>query len=316
MTVRQAELPGIKRVARGKVRDIFEVGEHLLIVATDRLSAFDVVLPDPIPDKGKVLTQLSRFWFERFQGLVANHVVETDAARFPAGLAAYREQLEGRAMLVRKAKPLPVECVVRGYLAGSGWNDYKKTGAVCGITLPAGMKQAEKLPEPLFTPSTKATSGHDENITQEQAAALVGAELAREIGEVSLNIYRRAAEYALGRGIIIADTKFEFGVVPFALQESETTPRLRRTSASGLYEGKLMWIDEALTPDSSRFWSVAEYRVGISPPSFDKQFVRDYLLSINWDKTPPAPKLPAEVIKGTSDRYREAYRLITGSELG
>jgi phosphoribosylaminoimidazole-succinocarboxamide synthase len=290
MVVKQAELPGIRQIGKGKVRDIFEVGEHLLIVATDRLSAFDVVLPDPIPDKGKVLTQLSRFWFDRFGGLVANHVVETDAAKFPAGLAPYREQLEGRAMLVRKAKPLPVECVVRGYLAGSGWSDYQKTGAVCGIRLPAGMKQAEKLPEPIFTPSTKATAGHDENITQEQAAELVGPDVAREIREVSLNIYRKAAEYALGRAIIIADTKFEFGI----------------------FDDKLMWIDEALTPDSSRFWSVKEYQVGMSPPSFDKQFVRDYLLSIKWNKTPPAPALPPEVIKGTSDRYREAYRLITG----
>ena len=293
MVVKQSELPGLKRVAQGKVRDIFEVGDQLLIVATDRLSAFDVVLPDPIPAKGKVLTQLSKFWFDRFRELVPNHVLETDAARFPAELAPYREQLEGRAMLVRRAKPLPVECVVRGYLAGSGWNDYQKTGVVCGIKLPAGMKQAERLPEPIFTPSTKATAGHDENITQEQAAARVGADVAREIREVSLNIYQKAAEYALDRGIIIADTKFEFG----------------------LFDGKLMWIDEALTPDSSRFWSVAEYRAGMSPPSFDKQFVRDYLLSIKWDKTPPAPRLPAEVIKGTADRYREAYRLITGSEL-
>jgi phosphoribosylaminoimidazole-succinocarboxamide synthase len=293
MVVKQTELPGTRQVAQGKVRDIFEVGEQLLIVATDRLSAFDVVLPDPIPDKGKVLTQLSKFWFDRFGELVPNHVVETEAAKFPASLAAHREQLEGRAMLVRRAKPLPVECVVRGYLAGSGWNDYQKTGAVCGIRLPAGMKQAEKLPEPIFTPSTKATTGHDENITQDQAAALVGADVARQVRDVSLGIYQRAAEYALGRGIIIADTKFEFG----------------------LYEGKLMWIDEALTPDSSRFWSVAEYKVGMSPPSFDKQFVRDYLLSTKWDKTPPAPNLPAEVIKGTSDRYREAYRLITGTEL-
>ena len=293
MVVTQTELPGLKRVAQGKVRDIFEVGEHLLIVATDRLSAFDVVLPDPIPDKGRVLTQLSKFWFDRFRELVPNHVVETDAARFPASLTPYREQLEGRAMLVRKARPLPVECVVRGYLAGSGWNDYQKTGAVCGIKLPAGMKQAEKLPEPIFTPSTKATAGHDENITQEQATALVGADVAREIRDVSLSIYRRAAEFALERDIIIADTKFEFG----------------------LDDGKLMWIDEALTPDSSRFWSVAEYKIGMSPPSFDKQFVRDYLLSIKWDKTPPAPNLPTEVIKGTSDRYREAYRLITGTAL-
>jgi phosphoribosylaminoimidazole-succinocarboxamide synthase len=293
VVVRQTELPGFRRVAQGKVRDIFEVGENLLIVATDRLSAFDVVLPDPIPDKGRVLTQLSKFWFDRFRELVPNHLVETDVAKFPAGLAPHHEQLEWRAMLVRRAKPLPVECVVRGYLAGSGWNDYQKTGGVCGIMLPEGMKQAEKLPEPIFTPSTKATAGHDENITQEQAAALVGADVAREIREVSLNIYQKAAEYALGRGIIIADTKFEFG----------------------LYYGKLMWIDEALTPDSSRFWSVADYNVGMSPPSFDKQFVRDYLLSIKWDKTPPAPSLPTEVIKGTSDRYREAYRLITGKPL-
>jgi len=294
MLLTQADLPGIRRVAQGKVRDIFEVGEYLLIVCSDRLSAFDVVLPDPIPDKGKVLTQISKFWFERFRDLVPNHVVETDATQFPASLAPFREQLEGRAMLVRRAKPLPVECVVRGYLAGSGWSSYRKTGAVCGIRLPAGLKQAEKLPEPIFTPSTKATTGHDENITQERAAALVGAEVAAEIGEVSLNTYRTAAEYALDRGIIIADTKFEFGTL----------------------EGRLMWIDEALTPDSSRFWSVAEYKLGMSPPSFDKQFVRDYLLSIKWDKTPPAPHLPAEVIQGTSDRYREAYRFITGKALG
>lgn len=294
MLLTQADLPGIRRLAQGKVRDIFEVGEHLLIVCSDRLSAFDVVLPDPIPDKGRVLTQLSKFWFERFRTLVPNHVVATRVADFPESLKPFAGQLEGRSMLVRKAQPLPVECVVRGYLAGSGWNDYQKTGAVCGIKLPAGMEQAEKLPEPLFTPSTKATTGHDENITQEQAAALAGADVAREIGEVSLNIYRAAAAYALERNIIIADTKFEFG----------------------LDDGKLIWIDEALTPDSSRFWSVAEYRVGVSPPSFDKQFVRDYLLSIKWDKTPPAPHLPAEVIQGTSDRYREAYRLITGKALG
>jgi phosphoribosylaminoimidazole-succinocarboxamide synthase len=244
MVVKQTELPGIRQIAQGKVRDIFEVGEHLLIVATDRLSAFDVVLPDPIPDKGKVLTQLSKFWFDRFRELVPNHVVATDMADFPSVLKPYANELEGRSMLVRKAKPLPVECVVRGYLAGSGWNDYQKTGAVCGIKLPAGMKQAEKLPEPIFTPSTKATTGHDENITLEQAAALVGADVAEEIGVASPDLYRRAAEYALGRGIIIADTKFEFG----------------------LFDGKLMWIDEALTPDSSRFWSVAEYKVGMSPP--------------------------------------------------
>jgi phosphoribosylaminoimidazole-succinocarboxamide synthase len=293
MLLAQTELPGIKRVAQGKVRDIFEVGDNLLIVATDRLSAFDVVLPDPIHDKGRVLTQLSRFWFERFQKLVPNHVVAVEVSDFPAALKPFAGQLEGRSMLVRKARPLPVECVARGYLAGSGWNDYQKTGAVCGIKLPAGMKQAEKLPEPIFTPSTKATVGHDENISLEQAAGLVGDKIAREIWEVSLDIYRQAAEYALKQGIIIADTKFEFG----------------------LYDGKLMWIDEALTPDSSRFWAVDEYQVGTSPPSFDKQFVRDYLLSIKWNKQPPAPRLPPEVIEGTADRYREAYRVLTGKPL-
>jgi phosphoribosylaminoimidazole-succinocarboxamide synthase len=293
MTLMEAKLPGVKQVGRGKVRDIFEVGENLLIVATDRLSAFDFVLSDPIPDKGQVLTQLSRFWFERFRDVVPNHVVATRVADFPDALKPYASQLEGRSMLVRKAKPLPVECVVRGYLAGSGWSDYQKTGAVCGIRLPAGMRQAEKLPEPIFTPSTKATAGHDENITQEQAAGLVGAGTAERIRVASLDIYRQAAEYARERGIIIADTKFEFGI----------------------YDGELMWIDEALTPDSSRFWAVDEYRVGISPPSFDKQFVRDYLLSIKWDKAPPAPRLPVEVIEGTAERYREAYRLITGKPL-
>jgi phosphoribosylaminoimidazole-succinocarboxamide synthase len=293
MLLAQTELPGIKRVAQGKVRDIFEVGDNLLIVATDRLSAFDVVLPDPIHDKGRVLTQLSRFWFERFQKLVPNHVVAVEVSDFPAALKPFACQLEGRSMLVRKARPLPVECVARGYLAGSGWNDYQKTGAVCGIKLPPGMKQAEKLPEPIFTPSTKATVGHDENISLEQAAGLVGDKIAREIWEVSLDIYRQAAEYALKQGIIIADTKFEFG----------------------LYDGKLMWIDEALTPDSSRFWAVDEYQVGTSPPSFDKQFVRDYLLSIKWNKQPPAPRLPPEVIEGTADRYREAYRVLTGKPL-
>jgi phosphoribosylaminoimidazole-succinocarboxamide synthase len=290
----ETKLSGVKQVGRGKVRDIFEVGENLLIVATDRLSAFDVVLPDPIPDKGRVLTQLSKFWFEKFSAVVPNHVVATRVADFPDVLRPYASQLEGRSMLVRRAKPLPIECVVRGYLAGSGWNDYQRTGAVCGIKLPAGMQQAEKLPKPVFTPSTKATTGHDENITQEQAAALVGADVAREVRAASLEIYKQAAEYARERGIIIADTKFEFG----------------------LFDGTLMWIDEALTPDSSRFWAADEYRVGVSPPSFDKQFVRDYLLSIKWDKTPPAPRLPAEVIEGTAKRYREAYRLITGSELG
>jgi phosphoribosylaminoimidazole-succinocarboxamide synthase len=280
-------------VARGKVRDIFEVGDCLLIVATDRLSAFDVVLPDPIPDKGRVLTQLSKFWFERFKDRVPNLVVATEVADFPKVLQPYASLLEGRSMLVRKAKPMPIECVVRGYLAGSGWNDYQKTGAVCGIGLPSGLFQAEKLPEPIFTPSTKATTGHDENITLEQASALVGEQTTRGILEVSLDIYRKAAEYARGRGVIIADTKFEFGTC----------------------DDKLTWIDEALTPDSSRFWAESEYRLGTSPPSFDKQFVRDYLVSVKWDKKPPAPRLPQSVIDGTANRYREAYRLLTGKEM-
>lgn len=300
--VSKADLPGFRVVSQGKVRDIFEVtnaGEGtdaglLLIVCTDRLSAFDVVLPDPIPNKGKVLTQLSAFWFERFADLVPNHVVSTNIADFPPELQRFNDQLSGRSMLVRRAKPLTIECVVRGYLAGSGWKEYGKTGSVCGIKLPSGLHQAEKLPGPIFTPSTKAQAGHDENITQEQAAALVGAETAEKIREVSLNIYERAAEYALDRGIIIADTKFEFGVAG----------------------NELVWIDEALTPDSSRFWDVKEYRVGISPPSFDKQFVRDYLERIGWNKTPPAPNLPGEVIIGTSNRYKEAYRKLTGLELG
>ncbi len=293
MLLSKVELPGIKQVGRGKVRDIFAVGEYLLIVCTDRLSAFDVVLPDPIPDKGRVLTQLSRFWFERFRETVPNHLVTTDVADFPTVLQQFGDTLDGRAMLVRRCQPLPIECVVRGYLAGSGWNDYQRTGTVCGQQLPAGLRQAERLPEPIFTPSTKAQTGHDENISFEQAAELIGSELASQVREVSLRIYREAAEYALGRGIIIADTKFEFG----------------------LLDGKLIWIDEALTPDSSRFWSRAEYQVGSSPASFDKQFVRDFLIASGWDRKPPAPHLPPAVISGTAARYREAYRLLTGAEL-
>ena len=293
MTLAKTELPGITQVGKGKVRDIFEVGEHLLIVCTDRLSAFDVVLPDPIPDKGKVLTQLSRFWFERFRAIVPNHMVATEVSDFPTVLQQFGEMLAGRSMLVKRAKPLPVECVVRGYLAGSGWNDYQRTGSVCGISLPLGMQQAEQLPAPIFTPSTKATQGHDENITNEQMAALIGVELAEQVRTASVSIYQQAAAHARECGIIIADTKFEFG----------------------MFDDKLMLIDEALTPDSSRFWSAAEYKVGTSPSSFDKQFVRDYLLAIGWNKTPPAPRLPQEVTAGTSARYREAYRLLTGAAL-
>ncbi|MFO7651562.1 MAG: phosphoribosylaminoimidazolesuccinocarboxamide synthase [bacterium] len=289
----QTDLGNVKRVAQGKVRDIFEVGEQLLIVCTDRLSAFDVVLPDPIPDKGKVLTQLSAFWFEKFRGIIANHMVSVVSDVYPAELAPYREMLAGRSMLVRKAEPLPVECVVRGYLAGSGWNEYRENGRVCGVELPAGLRQADKLPYPIFTPATKATSGHDENISEARMAELVGGPRTAFIKAVAFDIYTQAAAYALERGIIIADTKFEFGMLG----------------------NDVILIDEALTPDSSRFWSVKDYQPGMSPPSFDKQFVRDWLLVSGWDKQPPAPKLPSEVIAGTAARYREAYRIITGKEM-
>lgn len=291
--ITQTDFAGIKRIAQGKVRDLYQVGELLLIVATDRLSAYDVVLPDGIPDKGRILNLLSSFWFEKFAKFVPNHIVTAAVEKFPKELSPYREILQGRAMLCRQAKPLPVECVVRGYLAGSGWNDYQKTGAVCGIKLPPGLDQAERLPEPIFTPARKAQTGHDENITFEEMVKIVGEEIAYKVRRISIEIYEQASEYARQRGIIIADSKFEFGI----------------------YKEKLMWIDEALTPDSSRFWSAKEYRVGVAPPSFDKQFVRDYLNSIGWDRQPPAPHLPLEVIAGTAARYRAAFRMLTGREL-
>jgi phosphoribosylaminoimidazole-succinocarboxamide synthase len=287
----ETNLPGVKLRGRGKVRDIYDLGERLLIVASDRLSAFDVVLPTPIPDKGKVLTQLSLFWFETLRDVVPHHVLST--TEFPASLAPYEEQLRGRAMLVRKTKPLPIECVVRGYLSGSGWKDYKATGAVCGIALPAGLRESEKLPAPIFTPSTKAQSGHDENISFDEAARRVGGPLAEKLRDISIEIYRRATELAAARGILIADTKFEFGL------DGE----------------ELVWIDEALTPDSSRFWPADGYTPGRGQPSFDKQYVRDYLERIGWSKTPPGPELPADVVANTSAKYREAYRRLTGKEL-
>jgi phosphoribosylaminoimidazole-succinocarboxamide synthase len=288
------DLPGVRKLARGKVREVFEVGDDLLIVCSDRLSAFDVVLPDGIPDKGRVLTQLSRFWFERFSGIVPNHLVTTDVDEFPEALAGFRELLRGRSTLAKRAEPLPVECIVRGYLVGSGWKEYRSTGRVSGIELPAGLRLADRLPESIFTPSTKAVAGHDENISRARMVELVGEETAALVEENSLRLYREAAAYALEHGIIIADTKFEFG----------------------LRDGRVMLIDEALTPDSSRFWDLAEYEPGVSPPSFDKQFVRDYLEGLDWDKTPPGPKLPDAVIEGTAGRYREAYRRLTGSDLG
>jgi phosphoribosylaminoimidazole-succinocarboxamide synthase len=289
--ISQTSFSGLNLRARGKVRDLYEVGDLLLIVATDRLSAFDVVLPTPIPDKGKVLTQLSLFWFDKLRGIVPSHVVE--ASNFTGELAPFAEDLAGRSMLVKKTQPLPIECVVRGYLSGSGWKDYQKTGAVCGIALPAGLVDSSKLPQPIFTPSTKATSGHDENISFDEAASQIGKSLAERVRDVSIEIYQRASDYAAERGIIIADTKFEFG----------------------LADGELIWIDEALTPDSSRFWPANEYQAGKAQPSFDKQYVRDYLERIGWNKQPPGPELPADIVSATRDRYREAYQRLTGTAL-
>jgi len=287
----ETSLSGIQFLNRGKVRDLYAVGGRLLIVATDRLSAFDVVLPTPIPDKGRVLTQLSLFWFDLLRDVIPNHVLT--AADFPPELTAYRAQLDGRSMVCQKTKPLPVECVVRGYLSGSGWKDYRATGKVCGISLPAGLRESERLPQAIFTPSTKATAGHDENISFDEAASRIGGEVAEHVRAVSLEIYRRAAAYAEPRGIILADTKFEFG----------------------LTGDQLIWIDEALTPDSSRFWPADGYQPGRAQPSFDKQYVRDYLERIGWNKQPPGPELPPEVVEATRARYRGAYRQLTGHEL-
>ncbi len=287
----ETNFPGLKLLSRGKVRDLYEVKDDLLLVATDRLSAFDVVLPTPIPDKGRVLTQLSLFWFETLGNIVPHHVLSvTD---FPPPADAYRQQLAGRAMLCRKSHPLPVECVVRGYLAGSGWKDYQARGKVCGLSLPPGLRESDRLPAPIFTPSTKATTGHDQNISFDDVVARVGGDRAEQLRSVSLKIYQRAAAYAEPRGILIADTKFEFGL---------------------LGDG-LIWIDEALTPDSSRFWPARGYQPGRSQPSFDKQYVRDYLESIGWNKKPPGPQLPPEVVERTRAKYREAHRLLAGAEL-
>jgi len=287
----QTALSGLPAPKRGKVRDIYDLGESLLIVATDRISAFDVVLSPGVPDKGAVLTQLSTFWFRKFQDAVANHLLETEVERFPAEAAAHRELLRGRAVLVRKCRVVPFECVARGYIVGSGWKDYRKTGAVCGIPLPAGLVEAQKLPEAIFTPATKAESGHDENVSFETMSDVVGMALATRLRDLTLELYGRAAAYAAERGILIADTKFEFGLEP---------------------DGSVVWIDEALTPDSSRFWPADRYKTGGSPPSYDKQFVRDWLETTSWDKTPPGPPLPPEVLEGTRQRYVEAYEKLTG----
>ncbi|TDI45306.1 MAG: phosphoribosylaminoimidazolesuccinocarboxamide synthase [Acidobacteria bacterium] len=291
--VYQTELHGVELRARGKVRDIYDLGEYLLIVATDRLSAFDFVLPDPIPDKGKVLNQTSDFWFDRFSGLIPNHVISTDVTEFPAGLREQADQLEGRTTLARKLEMLPVECVARGYLAGSGWKEYQRDGTVCGIELPAGLQESARLPEPIFTPSTKAIDGHDENIPFSEVVRLVGADRAAELRDKTLTLYAAGADFARGRGIIIADTKFEFG----------------------LDGDQLVLADEVLTPDSSRFWPADQYEPGRGQPSFDKQYVRDWLESSGWNKQPPVPELPQEIIDGTRERYLACYRILTGRDL-
>jgi phosphoribosylaminoimidazole-succinocarboxamide synthase len=299
--IQETQFAGLTPAARGKVRDIYDLGDKLLIVATDRLSAFDVILPTAIPDKGRVLTQLSLFWFNLLKDVIPNHVLS--ATDFPAPFDAYGDDLAGRTMVVRKTRPLPIECVVRGYVSGSGWKDYKATGKICGIELPAGLSESDRLPGPIFTPATKAATGHDENISFEQAASLVGNDLAERVRAISIEIYRRAAAYAEPRGILLADTKFEFGLV-------------NNTPGSPDAAHSLMWIDEALTPDSSRFWPAAQYQPGGPQASFDKQFVRDYLERIRWPKTPPGPELPPDVVAATRGKYREAYRVLAGHELG
>lgn len=285
------DLPLLKS---GKVRDVYEVDGKLLIVASDRISAFDVIMDDPVPEKGKILTQISLFWFRQLEGVVAHHLISSEPADYPLLCRKYAKQLEGRSMLVKKTQPLPVECIVRGYLSGSGWEEYKRSGKVCGISLPKGLRESEKLPEPIFTPSTKAPDGfHDENITFEKAVEILGPETARHVRDMSLRIYLLGSELSARNGIIVADTKFEFG----------------------LFEESVILIDEVLTPDSSRFWPMDEYKPGGPQKSFDKQYLRDYLLSINWPKQPPPPSLPAEVIRKTREKYLEALLRITGKDL-
>jgi len=287
-------LPHLKLLGRGKVRDMYEIdAEHLLIVTTDRMSAFDVILPDPIPGKGQVLTNVSNFWFDKMRDIIPNHLADDLSLEQVIPDADSRAQIEGRAIIVKRLKPLPVEAIVRGYLIGSGWKDYLATGSVCGIRLPSGLQQAQQLPEPIYTPSSKAEIGvHDENISFSETVALMGQTIAEQVRDISIKLYITAAEYARERGIIIADTKFEFG-----LNDS----------------GKLYLIDEALTPDSSRFWPVDQYHIGISPPSFDKQYLRDYLETLDWNKTAPGPKLPAEIAEQCSAKYREAEQILTGN---
>jgi phosphoribosylaminoimidazole-succinocarboxamide synthase len=289
----KTEFEDFKLFRRGKVRDVYDLGDKLLIVSTDRISCFDVVLPCGIPYKGEVLTSVSTFWFDFIKHIVAHHLITADVEKYPPELKKYRDDLAGRSMLVLKTKPLPVECVVRGYLSGSGWKEYKQKQSVCGISLPKGLRESDKLPEVIFTPSTKADVGHDENINQEYVEGLLGRDIAEVLKKTSIEVYKRARDYALQKGIIIADTKFEFGI----------------------YNNQIIIIDEVLTPDSSRFWPLEGYRSGQGQPSFDKQFVRDYLETLNWDKTPPAPALPKEIISKTTEKYLDAYHKLTGKEL-
>jgi phosphoribosylaminoimidazole-succinocarboxamide synthase len=292
--ITQTDLRGVKLFKRGKVRDIYDLGDELLIVATDRVSAFDCVLPDPIPSKGKVLTALSSFWFNCTRDTIPNHLITTSLKDYPPDLQQFKDILEGRSMLVKRSEVIKIECVVRGYLAGSAYGEYKSYGSICGIRLPRDLREADPLPEPIFTPATKASSGHDINITREKMRKLIGDELSEKLAEISLEIYKRASELLKTRGIMVSDTKFEFGFL----------------------NGEVILIDEILTPDSSRFWSAEEYTPGQHQKSFDKQFLRDYLETLDWDKTPPAPHLPPHIIRKTSERYLEAYRRITGEKLG
>lgn len=291
--VMQTHLEGLTLLGRGKVRDVYDLGDTLLIVASDRLSAFDVVMPTPIPDKGRILTGLSAFWFRFTRPLVRHHVISTEVSEFPQELQRHAEVLRGRSMLVQKADVVPIECVVRGYLAGSGWKEYQKSGTICGAKLPAGLVESDKLPSPMFTPATKAASGHDENISVERMYDIVGKEIGAQLADLSVHIYEKASEYAREKGVIISDTKFEFG----------------------LLDGRLMIVDEMLTPDSSRFWDADDYAPGRSQKSFDKQFVRDYLETLDWNKEPPGPELPADIVEKTREKYLQAYRRILGGEL-
>ncbi len=289
-TVYKTDLKDLKLAGRGKVRDIYDLGDSLLIIASDRLSAFDVVLPDPIPRKGEVLTQISIYWFDQLKDIIGNHLITADVSKYPSACQKYADDLKGRSMLVKKAKPLPVECIVRGYISGSGWKDYLATGMISGIKLPEGMKESQKMPEPIFTPSTKEEAGkHDQTIDFDKTRQMIGAETAEKVKAASIALYKKASEIAAQKGIIIADTKFEFGI----------------------YENELILIDEVLTPDSSRFWPKDGYEIGKGQKSFDKQYVRDYLISIKWDQKPPAPKLPEDVVSKTSEKYVEALKILT-----